>query len=53
MDRANSSLVSEHSQELNGIQITKLHKNILKNNKTLKFKQVIDVNFKVNFGKNQ
>lgn len=37
MDRANSSLVSEHRQELNGIQITKLHKIHFKNNKILKF----------------
>lgn len=52
MDRANSSLVSEHSQELNGIQIAKLHKNHLRNNKPLKFKQVTHVILKVNFGKN-
>lgn len=52
MDRANSSLVSEHSQELNGIQIKKLPKIHLKNNKTFKFKQVIYVNFKVNSDKN-
>lgn len=41
MDRANSSLVSEQSQELNGIQITKLHEIHLKNNKLLKFEQVM------------
>lgn len=52
MDRANSSLVSEHSQELNSIQMTKLPKIHLKNNKTLRFKQVMYVNFKVKFGKN-
>lgn len=52
MDRANSLLVSEHSQELNVVQITKLHKTHLKNNKTSKLKQVIYVNFKVNFDQN-
>lgn len=52
MDRANSSLVSGHSQELNGIQITKPHKIHLKKNKTVKFKQTIYVNFKVNSDKN-